>query len=109
MELLEQENAELKQTVHELKLTTCELEQTNCELTQKVELLTQKIEQLAEQPRSKMRKLEDIAPLKIKWNDIYSKNIVNEEPYEFFLKCTAIKTCLLHWMHHHILYLKCKK
>ena len=56
-----------------------------------------------------MRKLEDIAPLKIKWSDIYSKNIANEEPYEFFLKCTAIKICLLHWMHHHILYLKCKK
>ena len=81
LELLEQENAEL--------------EQTNRELTQKVELLTQKIEQLAEQPWSKMRKLEDIAPSKIKWFDIYCKNIVNEkEPYEFFLNCSAIKTDL---------------
>ena len=42
-----------------------------------------------------MRKLEDIAPLKIKWNDIYCKNIVNEkEPYKFFLNCSAIKTDL---------------
>ena len=89
MELVEQENAELKQTVREFKLTTCELKQTTCELEQTNRELTQKIEQLTEQPWSKTRELEDIAPSKIKWNDIYSKNIVNEEPYEFFLKMTG--------------------
>ena len=80
---MELENAQLKKTNHEF-------EQAIRKLEQKVELLTQQLEE--QQPWSEMRRLEDIPPSKIKWNDIYSKDTVSEkEPYEFLLKCTDMK------------------
>ena len=73
-----------------LKKTNHEFQQAIRKLEQKVGLLTQQLKE--QQPWSKMRRREDIPPSKIKWNDIYSKDIVSEkEPYEFLLKCTDMK------------------
>ena len=81
-------DARPKKTKHEL-----ELEQKNIELEQKVEDLTRQLEE--QQPQSKMMRLQNIAPSKIKWNAIYIEGIVSEkEPYEFLYKCSVMDSDL---------------